>query len=99
MDTTSNAGTSNEPAIRFAGSELSARHYIGGFFRTPEEAYRLLLPFIKEGFERGEKAFHHNRMLIMWQEVLDGAARQGFPLTRLVAPMEWALRSVRARVA
>ena len=47
-----------EQPIRFAGSELGARSHICGFFRTPEEEYQLLLPFIKEGIERGEKAFH-----------------------------------------
>ena len=47
-----------EYPVRFAGSELGAHCHICGFFRTPEEEYHLLLPFIKEGFERGEKAFH-----------------------------------------
>src|SRR6266566_3261292 len=47
-----------ENPIRFAGSELGAHRHICGFFRNPEEEYHLLLPFIKEGFERGEKAFH-----------------------------------------
>ena len=92
---------------------------------------------IKEGLERGEKAFHvvdpklrnehlsylesagietetveqsgqlelrnwheaylldghfdQDRMLSMLQSVLDEARQQGFPLTRLVAHMEWAL--------
>jgi hypothetical protein len=46
------------PPIHFAGSELGGRHHICAFFRSPEEEYRVLLPFIKEGFERGEKAFH-----------------------------------------
>jgi hypothetical protein len=48
----------NEQPIRLAGSELGAKRHICGFFRTPEEEYQLLLPFIKEGFVRGEKAFH-----------------------------------------
>ena len=47
-----------ENPIRFAGSELGAHRHICGFFRNPEEEYHLLLPFIKEGFEAGEKAFH-----------------------------------------
>src|SRR5882757_78184 len=47
-----------EYPIRFAGSELGAHRHICGFFRTPDEEYQLLLPFIKEGIERGEKAFH-----------------------------------------
>ena len=48
----------NELPIRFAGSELDARRHVCAFFHSPEEEYRVLLPFIKEGFERGEKAFH-----------------------------------------
>jgi hypothetical protein len=46
------------PPIHFAGKQLGAKRHICAFFRSPEEEYRVLLPFIKEGFERGEKAFH-----------------------------------------
>jgi hypothetical protein len=126
-----------EYPIRFAGSELGAQRHICGFFRNPEEEYHLLLPFIKEGFERGEKAFHvvdpklredhlrrlnsagisvteaeksgqfelcnweqmylqdgcfdQDRMLALWRDVLASAGQRGFPRTRLVAHMEWAL--------
>ena len=126
-----------ENPIRFAGSELGAHRHICGFFRNPEEEYHLLLPFIKEGFERGEKAFHvvdpklrddhlrrlnsaginvaeaeksgqfelcnwkqmylqngyfdQDRMLALWRDVLAAAGQRGFPRTRLVAHMEWAL--------
>jgi DcmR-like sensory protein len=48
----------SEQPIRFAGSQLGPRRHICGFFRSAEEEYSLLLPFIKEGFDRGEKAFH-----------------------------------------
>jgi len=48
----------HEQPIRFAGSELGSKRHICAFFSTPEEEYRVLLPFIKEGLERGEKAFH-----------------------------------------
>ena len=127
----------NEQPIRFAGSVLGAYRHICAFFNSPDEEYRVLLPFIKEGFERGEKAFHivdpqlrrehverlrsvgidvtaversgqfelcnwedaylrdghfdQNKMLALIEEVLDGGKLQGFPLTRLVAHMEWAL--------
>jgi hypothetical protein len=127
---------SNQP-IRFAGSVLGAKRHICAFFHSPDEEYRVLLPFIKDGFARGEKAFHivdpklreahrrrlesadidvaaaetngqfelrnwadaylrdghfdQNRMLALIQEVLEGGRQQGFPLTRLVAHMEWAL--------
>jgi hypothetical protein len=127
----------SEQPIRFAGSMLGAQRHVCAFFHSPDEEYRVLLPFIKEGFERGEKAFHivdprlreehlrrlesigldveaaekngqfelrhwadaylrdghfdQNRMLALIQEVLESGRQQGFPLTRLVAHMEWAL--------
>jgi hypothetical protein len=127
---------SSQP-IRFAGSVLGAQRHICAFFHSPDEEYKVLLPFIKEGFERGEKAFHivdpklrvehalrltsagidveaaeksgqfellnwadaylrdghfdQDRMLALIEEVLDGGIREGFPLTRLVAHMDWAL--------
>jgi hypothetical protein len=127
---------SNQP-IRFAGSVLDAQRHVCAFFHSADEEYRVLLPFIKDGFERGEKAFHivdpklraehlwrlesagidvaaaeqsgqfelrnwadaylrdghfdQNRMLALIQEVLEGGPTAGFPLTRLVAHMEWAL--------
>jgi hypothetical protein len=53
-------GTTSESSqpIRFAGSVLGAQRHVCAFFHSPDEEYRVLLPFIKEGFERGEKAFH-----------------------------------------
>jgi hypothetical protein len=127
----------SEQLIRFAGSVLGAQRHVCAFFHSPDEEYRVLLPFIKEGFEHGEKAFHivdpmlreahvrrlesagidvaaaeqsgqfelrhwadaylrdghfdQDKMLALIQEVLGGGRQQGFPLTRLVAHMEWAL--------
>jgi hypothetical protein len=129
-------GESGQP-VRFAGSVLDTKRHVCAFFHTQEEWYRVLLPYIKEGFDRGEKAFHivdpnlrrehlrrlesadipveaaersrqfelrnwadayllgghfdQDRMLALIEEVLDGGKQQGFPLTRLVAQMEWAL--------
>jgi hypothetical protein len=48
----------SEQPIRFAGSMLGSYRHICAFFNSSDEEYRVLLPFIKEGFERGEKAFH-----------------------------------------
>lgn len=48
----------SEQPIRLAGASLSSQHHICAFFNTPEEEYRLLIPFIREGLDRGEKAFH-----------------------------------------
>jgi hypothetical protein len=47
----------NQP-IRFAGSELGAQRHICAFFHSADEEYRVVLPFIKDGFECGHKAFH-----------------------------------------
>ncbi|HEV7571903.1 MAG TPA: MEDS domain-containing protein [Thermoanaerobaculia bacterium] len=123
--------------IRFAGSILDARRHVCAFFHSADEEYRVLLPYMKDGFERGEKAFHivdpnlraehrrrlesagidvasaeasgqfellnwadaylqdghfdQERMLALIKQILDGGRQQGFPLTRLVAHMEWAL--------
>jgi DcmR-like sensory protein len=123
--------------VRFAGAVLDASRHVCAFFNSREEEYRVLLPFITEGLERGEKAFHitdpalkadhigrlaragvdvhetqksgqlellvweeaylrdghfdQKAMLALIEEVLQGRVTQGFPLTRLVAHMEWAL--------
>ena len=131
------APSKSDQPIRFAGSVLGAQRHVCAFFNNPDEEYRVLLPFIKEGFGCGQKAFHivdptlreehlrrlasagidvaaaeqsgqfelrnwadaylrdghfdQDRMLALIQEVLEHGRQQGFPLTRLVAHMEWAL--------
>lgn len=42
----------------FNGKPFPVNRHVCGFFRGPDEQYRMLLGFIKEGFERGEKAVH-----------------------------------------
>ena len=46
-----------QPA-RLAGSTMGPHNHVCAFFQNREEEYNLLLPFIAEGFERGERAFH-----------------------------------------
>ena len=128
---------SHEKRVRLAGATLDRSRHVCAFFNSKKEEYRVLLPFVKEGFEQGDKAFHivqdghrpehrrrmeeagidvetaerngrleirgwedaylrdghfdQNRMLALIEEVLNGGKAQGFPLTRLVANMEWAL--------
>lgn len=123
--------------VRLAGSVLDRSRHVCAFFHRKEEEYRVLLPFIREGFAQGDRAFHvvdprhrpehlcrlqeagidvagaerkgqlvvrrwedaylrdghfdQNRMLALIEEVLTEGKAQGFPLTRLVANMEWAL--------
>jgi hypothetical protein len=130
--------------MRLARAVLSAPRHVCAFFHSHEEEYRVLLPFIQEGFERGEKAFHivdptrrdahlqrlaaagidtaaaqqrgqlevcnwteahlrdgyfdQDRMFALIEEVIKGARQQGFPRTRFVTHMEWALEE-RAGVA
>jgi hypothetical protein len=128
---------SHPKQVRLAGSVLDRKRHVCAFFHSKEEEYRVLIPFIKEGFEQGDRAFHiidghrrqdhmrrlqeagidiagadgeerlvvrrwedaylrdghfdQNRMLALIEEVLTEGKAQGFPLTRLVANMEWAL--------
>ena len=52
------ASTEVEQPIQFAGSALGAQRHICAFFHSSEEEYRVILPFIKDGFECGHKALH-----------------------------------------
>jgi hypothetical protein len=45
-------------SVRLAGSTLDSRPHICAFFNDPDDEYCVLLPFIKEGLELGEKAVH-----------------------------------------
>jgi MEDS: MEthanogen/methylotroph, DcmR Sensory domain len=44
--------------IPFAGSELGDLRHVCAFFNSDDEEYSVLLPFIKDGFECGDKAVH-----------------------------------------
>jgi hypothetical protein len=123
--------------VFLAGSQLSQYRHICAFFHSAEEEYETLLPFIKEGLDRGEKSFHvidaglladyqkrlaeigvdveaatasgqlevrpweeaylrgasfdQDAMLSLIEEILQNARTNGFPLTRLVAHMEWSV--------
>ena len=46
------------PPIRFAGSELGEARHACAFFSSADEEYRVLMPFIKDGFACGHKAVH-----------------------------------------
>jgi hypothetical protein len=47
-----------ETPVHFANGTPDMNCHICAFFNSPEEEYRFLLPFIRDGIERGEKAFH-----------------------------------------
>jgi MEDS: MEthanogen/methylotroph, DcmR Sensory domain len=44
--------------IPFAGSQLDQTRHVCAFFNNADEEYRVLLPFIKDGFQCGHKAIH-----------------------------------------
>ena len=127
----------NEHSVQFAGGALGRERHICAFFNSIDEQHRVLRSFIKEGFDRGEKAFHivdpglreehlkrlakagidveramgsgqlevrvwqdcqfrgdrfdQDAMLALIEEVLQSGAAAGYPLTRFLGQMEWAL--------
>ena len=128
-------------AIPLAGGSLGPQRHVCAFFDTRAEEYRVLLPFVKEGLERGEKAIHiidpalrddhvarlsaagidvgaaqarRQLEVLDWGEtylqggsfdrramtdlvegMLRRARTEGFPRTRVVGHMEWALQDRR----
>lgn len=48
----------NSKPVRLAGSVLDRSCHVCAFFHSKDEEYRVLMPFIKEGFQQGDKAFH-----------------------------------------
>ena len=50
--------TETKEPVRLAGSVLSRSCHVCAFFHSKEEEYRVLMPFIKDGFEKGDRAFH-----------------------------------------
>lgn len=50
--------TTTAPPIPFAGAELGEARHVCAFFNSDDERYRVLLPFIKDGFDCGDKAVH-----------------------------------------
>jgi hypothetical protein len=127
----------NGDSVRCAGGILGQHRHICAFFNSVDEEHRVLRSFIKDGFDRGDKAFHlvdpdlcedhlrrlagagidvgqamgtgqlelrrwqdaqlrgdrfdQDAMLALIEEVLQSGAAAGYPLTRFVAHMEWAL--------
>jgi hypothetical protein len=127
----------SEP-IQQPGSKVLERHrHICVLYHSADEEYRVLRPFIRDGFRRGDRAFHiiderqrpehlrrlqefgidvpategtgqlevrgweeahlrpgwfdQHAMLALVEEVLSDTRRRGFPFTRWVANMGWAL--------
>jgi hypothetical protein len=126
--------------VEINGTPLGRPRHVCGIFNGPEDEYAVLMPFLRDGLERGQKTFisldpgrtaaqtktlekggvdvdgrrqsgqlemmdwRHTHlaggrfqidsMLRMVEGVLESAEEDGYPLTRLVANMEWALEDV-----
>ena len=48
----------NAAPMPFAGSQLDESRHVCAFFNSDDEEYRVLLPFIKDGFACGDRAVH-----------------------------------------
>src|SRR5713226_3530098 len=48
----------NDRSVQFAGGMLGRHRHICAFFNSIDEEHRVLRSFVKDGFERGDKAFH-----------------------------------------
>lgn len=125
--------------IPFAGSQLGESRHVCAFFNSDDEEYRVLLPFIKDGFECGDKAIHvvnpdqhrdhlkrladvgidaeaarrngqfelrtntetylrdgrfdQDRMLDAFEQLATATAKAGFPRSRIVCHMDWAVET------
>jgi MEDS: MEthanogen/methylotroph, DcmR Sensory domain len=134
-----NSLTETTHPIHLAGSTLDHRAHVCAFFNTPDEEYQVLLPFMKEGIELGQKNVHtinprlrtdhylqlasagievdavlqngrlelldwstthlpkgyfdQHETLSLYRRIMDDATQKGFPLTRFVTDMGWALEA------
>jgi len=123
--------------VRLAGAVIDRKRHVCAFFHSKEEEYRVIMPFIKEGLDQGERALHfidsrnraehlrrleqagidvaeaerkdqleirpwedahlqdghfdQHRQIALIDRLLSSSRARGFPLSRLVANMEWAL--------
>ena len=51
-------GRASNHTVQFAGGTLGEHCHVCAFFNSAEEEHRVLGPFIKDGLDAGEKAFH-----------------------------------------
>jgi hypothetical protein len=48
----------DDHSMHFAGGNLGGQRHICAFFNSTDEEHRVLRSFLKDGFTRGDKAFH-----------------------------------------
>lgn len=55
---TDRTAADEDSPVRLAGRTLRETRHVCAFFNSREEQNRTLMPFFKEGYDRGEKLFH-----------------------------------------
>ena len=50
--------TTTTRSVHLAGSILDRSRHVCAFFHSKDEEYKVLLPFIAEGFDQGDKGYH-----------------------------------------
>ncbi len=48
----------SDKAVRLAGSLLDRSRHVCAFFHTRDEEYRVLIPYVTDGFAYGDRGFH-----------------------------------------
>ena len=93
--------TTAEP-IPFAGSTLGDYRHVCAFFNSPQEEYATLLPFMRDGIERGERAYHvlparyrHEHLDLLRNAGIDVMAAQQSRQLEIVAEEEFHYRGGR----
>lgn len=74
------ASSQTKSPIRLGGAILEAQRHVCAFFTSRDDQYSVLLPFIKDGFDGGEKAVH----IIdprLWDEHVQGLREVGIDVT------------------
>jgi hypothetical protein len=77
--------------VQCAGGSLGEHRHICAFFNDFDEQHRVLRSFIKEGFERGDKAFH----IVdpgLWEDHLKRLAEAGIDVERAMGTGQLELR-------
>jgi hypothetical protein len=81
-------------SVQCAGSSLGQHRHICAFFNDLDEQHRILRSFIKEGIERGEKAFHIVGAEL-WEDHLRRLAEGGIDVERALGSGQLELRGWR----
>jgi MEDS: MEthanogen/methylotroph, DcmR Sensory domain len=81
----------NGDSVHCAGGSLGQHRHICAFFSGVDEQHRVLRSFIKEGFERGDKAFH----IVdpdLWEDHLRRLAESGIDVKQTMGTGQLELR-------